>query len=46
MTVEVADALDLVGLAVELDLVTFHDLLDGSADVRHADVNTSFLLYS
>lgn len=43
VTVEVANTLDGVHGAVQLDLVALHGLLDSSTDVAHADVNTSFL---
>ena len=39
MPVEVADGLDLVGLAVELDLVALHDLLDVGAHVAQPRVD-------
>ena len=39
MAVEVADGLDLVCLAVELDLVALHDLLDVGAHVAQPRVD-------
>ena len=39
VTVEVPDTLDGVHGSVEFDLVALHRLLDGGADVTHADVN-------
>ena len=43
MAVEVADGLDLVGLAVELDLVALHDLLDVGAHVAQPRVDARSL---
>jgi hypothetical protein len=42
VAVEVADGLDRVGLAVYLDLVRLHRLLDGGSDVGQADVDPGF----
>lgn len=41
MAVEVPDGLDLVGLAVDLDFVRLHDLLDGGADVAQPHVDAA-----
>lgn len=43
VSVEVSDRLHWIRGAVDFDLVAFHRLLDGSADVTHTDVDTSFL---
>ncbi len=42
VAVEVGDALYLVCLAVDLDLVTFHGLLNSGTDFTEACVNTRF----
>lgn len=43
VAVQVADGLDGEHLAVDLDLVALHDLLDGSTNVAHAHVDTGLL---
>ena len=43
---EVADRLDGVCLAVELELVAFHRLLDCGANIADAYIDTSFLCMS
>ena len=40
---EASDSLHWNGLAVELNLVTLHDLLDDAADMIHTSVDTGFL---
>jgi len=41
--VEIPDALHWIRGAVDLNLVAFHRFLDGSADVTHTDIDSSFL---
>lgn len=43
MSVQVPNALDRQHLALNFYLVTLHDLLDGGANVAHADIDTSLL---
>jgi hypothetical protein len=43
VAVEVTNALDGVCLALDLHLVALHDLLDGSANVAHAYIDTGLL---
>lgn len=44
MAIEVRDALDRIDLAVELDLVRLHHLLDRRADVTQTNIDAGSLL--